>query len=350
MATTATLSLDELVAINDELAALVRAGVPLEATLGEMGRDMPGRLGRATTELAERIERGASLSQALAAMPGVFPPIYQTAVEAGVRAGRLPVVLEDLASSARRLSELRRVVSMAALYPFLVLLLAYGLFVLFIAQVVPNLVTAFEGHETFLLRALMAIGRTAHIWAPIVPILLLLLAVLWWYQMSRGRAALGWLPIAGRMLRDARVASFSEILALLVDHDVPLGQAVTLAADASGDPRMAASAHKIAAEIERGVHLGKSLTDSQQVGDLPPFFLWLIGTGHRKELLVPLLEQSAEMYRRRALRRSDWIRFYLPLLMTLVIGGVTVLLYALALFVPLTDLLQDAATNNLMTR
>lgn len=342
-----SLSLDELVAINDELAALVRAGVPLEATLGEMGRDLPGRLGRATVELAGRIERGASLPQALAAMPESFPPLYCSAVEAGTRAGQLPVVLEDLARSARRLLELRRVVSMAALYPFLVLLLAYVLFVLFVTTVLPTLVISFEGHVPAPVRGLTWLGNHVDVWGLIVLVVLIVGAAVGWYRIGRGHASLAWMPLIGRMLRDARVAAFSEILALLVDHDVPLAEAVPLAADASGDKALARSAHKIAEQLERGTVA--SVIASEVESDLPAFFLWLIDTGHRKELLVPVLEQTAEMYRRRALRRSDWLRFYLPVLMTLVVGGTAVLLYALALFVPLAELLHEAAIDNPLT-
>ena len=40
------ITLDQLVALNDEIAALVRAGVPLDRGLRSLGEDLPGRLGR----------------------------------------------------------------------------------------------------------------------------------------------------------------------------------------------------------------------------------------------------------------------------------------------------------------
>ncbi|UCH70240.1 MAG: type II secretion system F family protein, partial [Candidatus Bathyarchaeota archaeon] len=61
----AAITLEQLIALNDEIAALVRTGIPLEQALGQLGEDMPGRLGKLTQRLAERMQRGESLSQVL---------------------------------------------------------------------------------------------------------------------------------------------------------------------------------------------------------------------------------------------------------------------------------------------
>src|SRR5262245_6985582 len=95
------ISLDDLIALNDEIAALARAGLPLERGLREVGRDVSGGLSRAMLSLAERMGQGATLPEALAADRDKFPPIYRAVVEAGVRAGRLPAALESLAAFVR---------------------------------------------------------------------------------------------------------------------------------------------------------------------------------------------------------------------------------------------------------
>lgn len=344
-----SLSLDELAAINDELAALVRAGVPLETTLGALGRDVPGRLGRGMTELAEHIERGESLPQALAAMPDSFPPLYVAAVKAGLRAGKLSAVLEDLATTARHQVELRRSVALSTLYPFLVIVVAYQLFWFFANRLAGPLGAVFEDREPAFLAYFRALGSTWQEWGLAALVVLMVVFAVWQYRMLRGLATLRWVPVAGRMLRNARLASFSEVLTVLIGHDVPLGDALTLAGDASGDPQLARSARSLAGQIERGGHTGlqpDALTDDR---NLPSLFQWLARTGHGTSLLVPLLKQSADNYRRHALRDADWIRFYLPLLLTAVIGGVVVLCYALALFLPVTQMLQDAASPDFMS-
>ncbi|MBI3465755.1 MAG: type II secretion system F family protein [Planctomycetes bacterium] len=62
-----SISLDQLIAFNDELAALVRAGLPLERSLCELAPDIPGSLGDTVQVLAARLSRGESLPQALTA-------------------------------------------------------------------------------------------------------------------------------------------------------------------------------------------------------------------------------------------------------------------------------------------
>ena len=54
----ATITLDEIVALNDEMLALVRAGMPLEQGLADVAHDVRGNLGRISGMLAERMARG----------------------------------------------------------------------------------------------------------------------------------------------------------------------------------------------------------------------------------------------------------------------------------------------------
>ena len=88
------ISIDELAALNDEIAALVRAGVPLDRGLLGAGTDLPGGLRRITTALGKRLSRGESLPEALEAESRSIPPLYRAVVEAGARSGRLAVALE----------------------------------------------------------------------------------------------------------------------------------------------------------------------------------------------------------------------------------------------------------------
>src|SRR5436305_15337361 len=99
---TDAISLEDLIALNDEIAALVRAGAPLEQGLSLAGEDLPRGLRHIADDLAVRMRQGASLSAALAASDRRVPPLYRAIVEAGVRSGRLPAALESWSGIARR--------------------------------------------------------------------------------------------------------------------------------------------------------------------------------------------------------------------------------------------------------
>ena len=171
------MTLNDLIALNDEIAALVRAGVPLEQGLAELGADMPGRLGQVAAALAERTARGESLEQALTDQAVALPPAYRAVVQAGVRAGRLPAALEAVAASARRTAETQRAAMVAVSYPLLGVLVGLDRAGRFSRSVLaPRLAASFLAIERAgsisSFAALAWLGQWAWFWGPVVPILL----------------------------------------------------------------------------------------------------------------------------------------------------------------------------------
>ena len=345
------ITLDELIALNDEIAALVRAGVPLEKGLAALGSDMPGRLGKLTTAVAENMSRGQSLSQALADRSGGVPGVYRAVVTAGIRTGRLSSALEALAGSVRRLAETRRAIVAASLYPLLVFLLAWALFVAFVIVIVPGLEQLFRQIDPPGSTVLGQVGRwggSVAYWGPAVPLVVVSLVVIWWYQSGRAGLVeprlssllLGWLPWMGKMLRWARTATFAEVLALLVESRVPLDQAVVLAADGSGDRRIRRAAGELSAALARG-----ETPDGRSAGraGFPPLLVWLMSAGQRQGVLKEALRHAAEIYHRRSRRHADLARLVIPVAMTLIIGGGATLAFVLLVFGPWTSLLKTLA-------
>jgi len=92
--------LDELIALNEEMISLVQAGIPLELGLREMGNELPDRLGKISSELAAKMERGSSLSEAMNSEGSRFPKVYRVIVEAGIKSGKLTVALEEMSNYA----------------------------------------------------------------------------------------------------------------------------------------------------------------------------------------------------------------------------------------------------------
>ncbi len=193
-------TVDQLIALNDEMVALTRAGVPLERGLLDLGADVRGRLSQLATALGERMSRGESLSEAMAAAGQGIPRVYRAVVEAGVRSGKLSVALEALATYARGYVEARRSVGMAMWYPLMVFLLAYSLFVSIVTLIMPRFIAAFNQlgvrlHVSMLWLA--TVGDYAWYWAPLVPIGLLFFFVSWLASrraIVTGRTGLAWHP------------------------------------------------------------------------------------------------------------------------------------------------------------
>ena len=336
-----SVTLDQWIALNDEIAALVRAGVPLEMGLHELGRDMPGRLGRLATLLAGKLERGEPLAEALAEHAGEVPAVYLAAVEAGMRSGRLSAALESTTASARRVSEVRRVIVGGVIYPVLVLLVAWGLFVFSVVELAPRVAPVLAGFESpaaGLVARVAGWGPWAAYWGPVVPGVVLLAVVAWWIGARRALLAhprsagllVGWLPWTGAILRSASNATLAEVLAMLVENNVPLHEGLMLAAESVGDPQMLAAAREMADAIQRG-----QWPSGRPMGKgFPPLLGWLFLAGRERPALLSALRVAADTYRRRAAQQAELARVLLPVAMTVAIGGTVTLLYGLAMFAP----------------
>lgn len=334
------ISLEELIALNDEMAALVRAGVPLESGLVRLAGDLGGRLGRVAEQLAKGLGRGESLADVLKSSGVAFPPVYRAVVEAGQRGGRLSAALETVAGSTRRLADARRMVVASMIYPLFVFLLAWALFVFFVSRIAGALLTVFEGARlpvARLLEMVVALRESIVYWEPAVPIAVVLAFAWWWHRASRATLLqpatagwlLGWLPWLGSMVRSFRQAAFAELLRLLVAHDSPLPEAIRLAAEATCTPKMRRGAERIAAAIERGEKLGASV---ERVSGFSPVLQWLLRSGHDRGALQAALGHASEIYHRRAVRLSNAAQLYLPPLATLLIGGSVTTTYVLLVF------------------
>lgn len=345
------ITLEQLVALNDEIAALVRAGVPLELGLGRLGGELPGRLGELSLHLAERMECGQSLGEVLTSQAVAFPPVYRAVVETGVRTGHLAAALESVSATARRLTQCRQTVVAGFLYPLLVFLLAWTLFVVFVVFYAPKVAPDFQSMSPAgakPLEWLASLAGSAVFWGPAVAIVVIAIAGVWWYQSGRvslveprtARLLVDWLPWMGAMLRSFRISAFADMLAMLVENGVPLPQGLRLAAESIGDPRTTRAAEAMAASLERGERLGDK---NAETAGFPPLLEWLLSAGQQRSALEPALRHAAEVYYRRAMRQAEAARVFLPVLLTIAIGGGSLLIYALTLFIPWITLLRALA-------
>lgn len=345
--TTAALSLDELVALGDEIAALIRAGVPLDQGLAGLGYDLPGRTGRLTRSLAERLGRGESLADALSAERGALPASYHALIEAGQAAGRLPAALESLSRTARRLADVEQSIKVAMVYPLTVMMVAYTLSVAFLVYMSPffhKFAVSVDPALGVWLQRLVWLGETAQWWVAVVPVCIVLLVGLAAVRPgtllhSGWRARLWqWLPGMRRLLDWSRIATLCEILTLLVEQGVPLPKALRLAARSSSDAMLERAALDLCEAAERGEPLAAALTREKT---LPRFLVWLVMHGASQGQLPQSLQHAAAIYRDRALWQAEMVRHWGGIVLTLMLGGIAVAGFAMLLFIPLTSILQS---------
>ncbi len=340
--------LDELIALNEEIISLVQAGIPLELGLREMGNELPDRLGKISSDLAVKMERGSTLAEAMESEGSRFPRVYRVIVEAGVKSGKLTVALEEMSNYAWELFHLRRQIGMALIYPLIVFSLAYGLFLVFLFEMLARFNSAYEVFrlgETRPLQALNFLESTMIYWALVPPLVLFVFALVWMRTRSsqllnfKGTSRLiGWIPGVKRIASYYRYGNFAELMALLIQQQIPFSESIILAAEATGDDQLVQSAELMA---DRHARSQLESGESAKFYGWPPLLTWLLTTKNHEGELSLALKNAADMYRRKAAHYTRWFRVIFPIFTGAIIGGGTVLCYCLVLFLPFTDMLKQ---------
>jgi type II secretory pathway component PulF len=156
---------------------------------------------------------------------------------------------------------------------------------------------------------------------------------------------LAWLPGARAVHRWSQAATFSELLLLLVERGVALDHALQLSAEVTDDARLCAAAKRIAERVQLGgdVRSSDSGKHFQDVSELPLLIRLALNHSANRALLAGSLRQSAVVYRDRAIRAADWYAEYVPILLTVGIGGTLTICYTLLVLWPYASMLRELA-------
>lgn len=342
-------SFSDLLVLNAEIAALVRAGIPLELGLRRLSQTLPGRLGTQAERLAVRLESGQSLVAALQAEELTVSPLYTAVIEAAVEADRLPEALDGLVKFGRMAQEARRQISLALMYPTIVAVMGYGLFILFMTVLLPERVA--HGDPFSPLRAwaepiVFMVRDTALWWIPGIPLAIwcgLQLASHWGRHRSDGDFVMAeagptslnvgfWIPGVPELYQDMDRANSTHLMSLLLQHGVPLPRALALASRATGSHELSAAYERLSTAVSSGRSLSAEVPYERR---LPPIIAQLLRAGALDRDLPEALERASEIFQRRVIRRAAWLRTTLAPAFAVIIGGGTTFLFVLIFVLPL---------------
>lgn len=341
------LSLEQLAALNDEIIMLARAGVPIAAGLRQFAQSGNKAPNRAAERIAARLESGQSLVDSVRSEDGEFPDLYASVVESGVRAGRLPVALEAATEFAQEFAELRRSLFQAMLYPLITVMAAYGLFVVFLAHSI-NRITDYQdviGQRTgWALGMLQWASSNLVVWAWIPPALLAVGMLVWSasgrasaFSMSGPSRLLMLLPGIPRMVRCFQHSMFARLASVLLENQVPLHTALPLAAGSCGR-----DLHRAAVAFAKADENGdRSAAESRETAGMKPLLRWILTNQQPGSQLARNLRTVARSYHDKGRVTLRWIRFVAPLFFMFFVGGGLTLVYAMSLFLPVSDMMKQ---------
>jgi type IV pilus assembly protein PilC len=293
---------DEFAFFNQQLAAMLRDGIPLEGALHQLCANMRGGRLRSELELLETdLKSGTPLTTALAARK--LPVFYVQMLQIGARGNDLPGMLQLLADYYQRAASIWLRLTGLMVYPLLVLIAAFALSC-FLSTVFARLVNS---NVSELMGVRISPGLLVNLWAPPVFIGLILAVVL----------AGMLIPACGRNLRwripafkEAKLSQVASAMWLMLKMGGNLPDALALVQQLEkGTP-----ASRELAQWQSAIAAGRgTFSEMATPGKaFPPLFLWLIGNSG--EDLVGGFQRAAEIYGSRANYRIDaFISAALPL-------------------------------------
>jgi general secretion pathway protein F len=337
----AALSSAQVSQLTRGLASLLEAGLTVEQSFNALIEQAESeRLRQVLAALRGEVLAGNTVARALATFPGAFPELYRTLVAAGEASGQLARVLGRLADYLEDRQQLRARLSLALIYPAIVLTVAVGVVGALLVYVLPQVVQVFQhAHQQLpiLTRALIAFsGFLRATWVAWVALgIAIAFALRWALRRPVTRARIHRLlwraPLVGALLRHLDAARLAATLSILVGSGVPILAALEAGTGVMTLVPMREALATAARGVREGMPLARALSAT---GAFPPVMVHLISSGETSGRLDEALERAARQQQNDiATRLAAFAAIFEPA-MILVMGGV-VLGIVVAILLPI---------------
>lgn len=294
---------DVLLLFAQELAALLKAGLPLVQALDIMlERQRDALFKRSLTAVRDKVRGGTSLSDAFLAEGERYPTIFSASLVAGERSGSLESVLRRFVQYMRLTQGVRKKAISASIYPAAVIVFMIGLVTVMVLKVIPAFKEFYEGFGSELpvvTRALLTGSHWAGLVAPWVLLLgapLVVLGLIWYRRESSRVIVDRWLmqlPLLGPLMRMYATSQLSRTLATLLSGGLPLLNAMDVAASSVGNKAMGAAIRQAAPQVREGRSLTVAL---ESTGLMDPVALEMVKVGEQTGALSEMLNAISDFF------------------------------------------------------
>ena len=351
-------ALKRMTLFTRQLSTLQDAGLPLLRSVQVLEQQQkPGRLKSILSGVAEDVESGSSLSDAMAKHPAAFDRLYCKMVNAGEIGGVLDVILQRLADFMEKAERLKRRIKSALIYPSVVITIAVLIVTGIMYFVIPKFQEIFNDFDVKLPGLTLWLIDTSRwvagqsspdqtipgaVWIVCSPVIAFA-----FYKLIRktqfGRAATDTIiihiPVLGNLVRKTAVARFTRTLGTLVAAGVPILEAITITRDTSGNYVYEKALNKVHDSIREGETFATPLRESKVCDSL---VVNMIDVGEKTGDLDVMLMKIADNYDEEVDVAVAGLLSLLEPLMVVVLGGIVGTI-VLALFMPLVSMIENVS-------
>ena len=338
----------EFMLFNQQLAAITKAGIPLERGLRELARDVGSKSMRKLIDaIASELEAGVSIDEAFEKRQKHFPPLYGRILKAGVETGRLSEMLTSLNRHLEMANQTKRIIFEAMAYPAVILALGAvvitGVFLLIIPQFKPILEEMVEGRLNLLTTSFLGIAKNVvPFWIGVGVLIAAIIAV--FAMLSSFPAGRRFkeslflkVPVMGRLYHSSVLSKMAEAMAMMVSAGCDMPTCLRLSSTAAGSEKLLLESDTLAGQIEQGANI---LEAGQFCKVVPRLFLYSIQLGTQRNELQDNLYSLGQMYAEQARCGQARLQAVLLPVMLILVGGILALA-VLAMFLPMIQVVES---------
>ncbi len=307
------MKLDEFAFFNQQLAAMLRDGIPLESALGQLCSSMRrGDLRDELEKLRADLANGVPIKQALAARK--LPPFYVQMIQVGVQSNDLPGVLTLVADYYQRASLIGMRLKGLMVYPLIVLLATVALSVwltFFVHQFYHSFAEDLTGNTL----AKLPIVEVTLLWTPLILLLLITVAVFIVITIPSFQRSLQWRAPA---FHEASLARIAFAMTMMLKGGCTLADAIALAQQMENGSAGGKELARLAVPGGRQVRLPFHESQTMELS-FPGLFVWIVASA--RENMADGFQRAAEIYQARALQRTEILLYAALPTAVLILGG-----------------------------
>ena len=329
---------------NQELATLLKAGMPLSQSLDLLRSGMTDPAFKPVLDAVyERVRGGTQLSDAFEEHGDLVPGIYTASLLAGERSGNLEVVLRRYVAYAKLIGSVRRKTISALMYPAVLLALALVVVTIINLWLVPAFSQFYDSFNAELptgTRIVMRISSFSRHYAPLLAIGLVaaVLAVIAWARRPSERKRIDRLmlrlPWVGDIALKFSTSQMARTLATLLAGGIPLVQALEVASRSVSNRHAASELTGMAQRVREGQSLASTMREGKL---LPDVAIKMTEVGEATGSLQDMLNSLADFFDEDLQSSLDrFVTLVEPLLLILL--GLVIAGLLLALYLPLFQL------------
>ena len=335
----------DIAMFSRQLATMLAAGIPLVQSfeIVGVGHDKQS-MQKLVLGIKGQIEAGSTLHEALAKHPLYFDDLFVNLVEAGEHAGALESLLDKVATYKEKTEALKKKIKKALFYPAAVLAVAVIVTVILLLFVIPQFEELFKGFGADLpafTRMVIDLSKFVQEQGWWMGMLIAGGVVAFNYFHKRSRAmrqfidrAMLKFPIIGPILVKAAIARFGRTLATMFSAGVPLVEAMTSVAGATGNIVYEQAVLKMRDEVATGLRLQRAM---ETTGLFPNMVVQMIAVGEESGSLDEMASKVADFYELEVDTAVDSMASLLEPLIMVILGGLVGSL-VVAMYLPIFKL------------